>query len=582
MNTDKPNDQSTLARIQRLKQARHDILSLPAEDTLDKVLAASQPAALVHSFKEEDLYLLLQDIGPESALPLLGLASDKQWEYILDLEAWDKDRLSPAALTRWLSLLFQADPRRLVKWGLEKKADLLQYYLFKNLEIRIRETDQLASDFSGDFFTEDDTFYVRLIDPPTDQDEDQTVREQRQLFLTSLIRRLSQYDHVAYQNLLIESNAILPAETEEEAYRLRNVRLAEKGFLPFDEAVGVYQPLKISEFETGPPKYIPAVTDDTASPSSALYPVKLLPDDNRFTKALQRIDVEIILEQIQSEFAGLCNQVIAADHHKITNKEDLGQIVRKVCGFINLGLAKLSQANASSDAGYWASQIKRLPLIRFFRLGYGMVLDLKWQAEKWHDRSWFAAHGLPLSFWGEQWLGVLGGLLLKKPLFFDNYRDGKLYRNFATFEDIQSTEQNLEQIMAVDTLLRVMDLKPGPLAGHRFITYKNLVLTVWARDYLGLSPEPEALSMRQLRDMFSALFIKDPDQTSQPAFKINPGMRPALLTWLSARTGLPGDEISERVGVSLEALFTEVENEYGQIAPQNLDPRYILHFILKK
>jgi hypothetical protein len=582
MNTNKPTDQSPLARIRHLKQTRQEILALPAEDMLEKILTSAQPAALVHSFKEEDLYLLLQDIGPEGALPLLGLASDKQWEYILDLEAWDKDRLSPAALTQWLSLLFQADPRRLVKWGLEKKADLLQYYLFKNLEIRIRETDQLASDFSGDFFTEDDTFYVRLIDPPADQDEGQTAREQRQAFLTTLIRRLSQYDHVAYQNLLIESGAILPAETEEEAYRLRNVRLAEKGFLPFDEAVGVYQPLKISEFEAGPTKHIPTFSEDTVRPTSPLYPVKFLPDDNRFTKALQLIDVEVILEQIQSEFAGLCNQVIAADHHKIANKEDLGQIVRKVCGFINLGLAKLSQAKNASDAGYWAAQIKRLPLIRFFRLGYGMVLDLKWQAEKWHDRSWFAARGLPLSFWDEEWLGVLGGLLLKRPLFFDNYRNGELYRNFATFEDVQSTAQNLEQMMAFDTLLRVMDLKPGPLAGHRFITYKNFLLTLWGRDYLNLAPEPAALSMRELRDMFSALFIDAKEPSSRPAFKINPAMRPALLAWLAAQSGLQDEEISERIGAPLEALFTELENEYGQVAPRDLDPRYILHFILQQ
>ena len=211
-----------------------------------------------------------------------------------------------------------------------------------------------------------------------------------------------------------------------------------------------------------------------------------------------------------------------------------------------------------------------------------MVLDLKWQAEKWHDRSWFATHGLPLSFWGEEWLGVLGGLLLKKPLFFDNYRNGELYRNFATLEDIQSTAQSLEQIMAFDTLLRVMDLKPGPLAGHRFITYKNLVLTLWGRDYLGLSPEPAALAMRELRDIFSALFLEDKDQSPQPAFKINPAMRPALLAWLSERTGLRDDEISERVGTPLDALFMELENEYGQVAPQDLDPRYILHFILQQ
>ena len=39
------------------------------------------------------------------------------------------------------------------------------------------------------------------------------------------------------------ASVVIPAEAEEEAFRQRNVRLAEKGLLPFEEAVGIYQPL---------------------------------------------------------------------------------------------------------------------------------------------------------------------------------------------------------------------------------------------------------------------------------------------------------------------------------------------------
>jgi len=581
-NAIEPIDQKVLGRIQQLHKTRQQILTLPVEAVMDHIIQAPQPAALLHSFKEEDFYLLLQDVGPEDALPLLSLASNKQWEYILDLEVWEKDRLSSAALTRWLALLYKADPLRMLKWCLENKTDLLQYYLFQNIEVRIRETDQMASDFGGDFFTEDDTIYVRIIDPPPGLEEGQTAEELRRAFLADFIGRLSQYDHVVFQNLLIESAAILPAETEEEAYRQRNVRLAEKGFLPFDEAVGVYQPLKVTEFEAGQPKSLVDPLGVAVPVPGPLYPVRLLPQNNRFTDALQLIDTEGVLHQIQSEFAGLCNQVIAADHQKITSKETLGQIVRKVCGFLNLGLARLSQEKKQGDVASWAALIKQFPLNRFFRLGYGLVLELKWQAEKWHDHSWFSAQGLPLSFWDEQWLGVLGGVLLKKPLFFDNYQDGQMYRNFATYEDVQATEQVLSQIMAFDSLLQLMDINPGPLAGHRFITYKNLLLTLWARHYLDLTPQPAALSLQELKNLFEALFIPADDQASPTAFRINPPMRSVFLEWLADRTGMRYYEISEQVGTSLEALFLEVESEYGQVVPEDIDPRYILHFLLKK
>ena len=48
----------------------------------------------------------------------------------------------------------------------------------------------------------------------------------------------------------------------------------------------------------------------------------------------------------------------------------------------------------------------------------------------------FAREDLPLTFWGETWLGGVGGLLLKRPLFYDNYRTGKLYREFESIKEI--------------------------------------------------------------------------------------------------------------------------------------------------
>ena len=69
-----------------LKKERIEILSLAPEAALDRILDYQQPAALVHSFPEEDLYFLIHDIGVEDALPLLSLASHRQLDFILDQE----------------------------------------------------------------------------------------------------------------------------------------------------------------------------------------------------------------------------------------------------------------------------------------------------------------------------------------------------------------------------------------------------------------------------------------------------------------------------------------------------------------
>jgi len=249
--------QLAMQRAQLMARKRQEIAKLAPEKALTRILEDPQAAALVHSFPEEDLYFLIHAIGPEDSLPLLNLASNKQWAYIMDLDSWDRDRIDLNALTRWLNLLLQADPQRFISWCLKEKLDVLEFYLFKNIEIRIREHDQEPSEFGEDYFTQDDVVYLRILDPPPGTDVDSIADEQRRTFLTRLTERLAAHDYATYHNVLLESTATVAAEIEEDAYRWRNIRLAEKGFLPFDEAVGVYQPMSPTTLQNRRPKSLP-------------------------------------------------------------------------------------------------------------------------------------------------------------------------------------------------------------------------------------------------------------------------------------------------------------------------------------
>ena len=414
-------DKKIPARIADLNRQRKELLTLPPEKTMQRILESAQPAALVHSFPEQDLYFLIHDIGAEDALPLLALASDRQWEYVLDIETWHRDRLEPVALTRWFDLLYRADARRTVKWLIEQKTELLTLYLFKNIEVRVCEHDQDPSEFGEDFFTLDSVFYVRITGPlfaPESELGDIEKKNYRD-FLKKLIQSLAAFDHVAYQALLLEAAHIIPTESEEEGYRLRNVRLAEKGFLPFEEAVGVYQPLTARQLAERNHKILPRTAAEISVPVP-LYPSGVLENGSIFTGALAKIETEAVLEQLQTEFAGLCNRIIAADFAPAHSKDDLQAVVKKANGFLSIGLETLAaetEANGHSVSHLLAAMIQRHPLSDIFRVGYGRALELKWRAQRWLDRSWFAGQGLSLTFWGEDWLGVLGGLLVKKPMF---------------------------------------------------------------------------------------------------------------------------------------------------------------------
>ena len=574
-------NKKVIARIENLMQIRGEIVSMPPEKALNTILDSPQPAALIHSFPEEDFYFLIHDIGLEDSHPLLSLASAKQWEYIVDLEVWQKDRIELKSVTRWFDLLFKVDPDRFIKWFLDQKTEFMEFYLFKNIEVKIRTEDQDPSEFGNEFFTYDDTFYVRFLDGTFDfeteeSESDQTIKKDRNAFLSKFFKTLSAFDHLTYQKVLLETCSVIPAETEEEAYRLRNVRLAEKGFLPYEGAVGVYQPLKPEDFEKQDTKFTTADPDRKLFLPVPFYHSGMLEEENLFTAALKKIEIDDVIEQVQTEFAGLCNLIISADRKNIREKDELKTIVKKVCGYLNIGLERLSRDNMGPDAGHCAVLIRNHPLSNIFRVGYGIALDLKWRAEKWQEKSWFKKQGLLLGFWGEEWLGILGGLLIKKPLFFDNYKTGVLYREFMSMEDIRATDNVLTEIILFDDLFSLMAINPEPVT-DRLLTYKNFILTLWARNYLGLSGEIEPLSLDEFKRLFDDL-----REAKKKPYKIRQSMKESFLSWLSDRTGFANYEISRKLGHTLENLFGEIQSEYGEVSSKDFDPRYFDLFLIQK
>ena len=581
MNADKP-DKLAIERFQKLQEKRQALLALEPANALDRILEDPQPAALVHSFPESDFYLLVNDIGPEDALPLLALASNKQWEYITDLEAWNRDRMNLNSITHWLNLLQQADPSRFIRWLLAEKLEFIEFYLLKKIEIRVREHDEDPSDFGKNFFSYDDIYYIRFIGPPKGIEPESIAEKQSEAFLTTLLEKMAEFDHRIYQNLLLEASFVISAETEEEEYRLRNVRLAEKGFLPFDDSVGVYQPIKPEVLGKSNSKYIPTSIDALSLFPVPYFHIRMLKEDSHFTRALSTVATENSLHHIQAEFANLCNQIIVADQKTIREREELEGIVKKACGYINIGLERLAGEKGNIEPGETAKLITHHPLSSIFRVGFGGALELKWKTEKWLASSWFAQTGLRLTFWSEQWLGVLGGLLLKKPLYYDNYKTGALYREFTSLQDIAEAENAFNQVKAVDNLLSLIAVKLEKPSSYGFLTFKNLILTLWAENYLNISSARlEPLEKNKFQTFFMDLFPGGPDQESDQSRKIPDAMKTHFLDWLSRQTGLKDFEITERLGIAFEELFKELENEYGRIAAEDLDPRYVQMFLLK-
>ena len=396
----------------------------------------------------------------------------------------------------------------------------------------------------------------------------------------NLLDRLAEVDHVRFQAILMEAATVLPAEMEEEAYRRRNVRLAEKGFLPFEEAVGLYQYLNLRQFQQRAHRQKPL--SDERNYHLSLIPITVLPPDSLFAQALQTMAAEH-RDVMQEEFAALCNRIIVADRLKIEQREALAKVTQKACGYLHIGLQKLEDAARSSASQPFAAAdiLRRYHLEGIFRLGYGAAVELKQMAEAWVPRSWFARQGLPLTFWGENWLGVIGGLLIKRPLFFDNYRTGTMYREFATRDDIKSSRHQLEQVQHFDRLLDRLNPVFASRPRLGFLSYKNLLLTLWARHRLALPEEVRNIATQAFKPFFRELFQTMADPVGKKRRKINDALRSDFLHWLADCTEQTATELSASVGPALEALFVELEESYGRVNADHIDPRYVDHFLLE-
>ena len=571
-----PNaDDKIPARRRELAVQRRQVIDLPPEKALAHILAHPQPAALVHSFPEEDYYFLIQDIGPEDAHPLIALGSHRQLEYVLDQQVWNRDRLDIKSLFLWFDRLVAAESARMVRWLATEKSDLVEYYLFNTIAIQMRQDEQDPTDFGPEFTSFDNFFYFRILDLPSAEALGEDVQKRHRRLVRRILECLADDDHVRYQRLLLSAMNVLPAETEEEAYRQRNVRLAEKGFLSFEEAVGLYQPMGYDRFHQTAARFRALGAGENTRLSMAT--LDLMASDQLFHRAVQAIEPGEALDQIQSEFAALSNCLTVADRLQPETRDDLNPAVQKACGYLNIGLERLNPE--PPQALNAARSLETFNLEGIFRLGYSQAVRLKQEAEDWVAGSWFARGGLPLTFWGEDGLGLLGGLLLKRPLFFDRDSRGHRYREFTCLVDIQRTGRRLAQVQAIDNLLAGMQIELPLPRRYGHLTYKSVLLTLWVRSELGLTLTLRPIALERFGAFWDSLFTA-PSTGADPRRTIAAERRRACLQWLTRRTAGRVDDLAETIGPSLAALFAELQEAYGQVSRTAIDPRYIHHFLL--
>jgi hypothetical protein len=422
-----------------------ELYALSGQEILDRILEQDSPRQMVQQLTQEDFFWLIKKVGNEDCLTLLELASEDQWQYLMDVELWRKDHLHLEETYKWLKRLQQADIKGLVRWLFGEGQSLAYFYFFKSIQVEIRGEDT-AYDIKTGFFTLDGVFYVRVID----KDHRETIED--------ILRKMADEDLGRYQAFLFGLGGVIPAEIEEGMFRLRNVRLAEHGFVPWDEALSVYAPLAPGSLSVeGPIKTVNFPLDEQTRALIPLSPLYHAQGRNLLTEAFSRISDDLFLDRIRLEFAGLCNQILSADGVLANEYDVLIKTCRKAAGYVNLALERLCGMDISR-----AEKILRGNfLVSVFRAGFGLALEIKWEAERWLKESWFYGRGMDFSFWGDDWGETLAGIVKKKPRLYIGFEEGERYKDFEQLSELNACRKLLHRLMFMDKMLeRLLERYP--------------------------------------------------------------------------------------------------------------------------
>ena len=590
------------------RELRQTILASESEKALDLIMEAPSPATLIQSFPDQDLYFLMHKIGVHDFLPVLAMASSDQWEYILDVEVWEEDRLDLHIMAQVLDLLFNADPQRLLRWAIMKKPDFMEFFLFHHMQVVVREHDEPPPSDFDDYITLDDKFYFRFPDRgradddsdgaellPGETPQESLSHDEAPDLIESMLKKLAEMDLSVFHGLMLETSALLPAEAEEEEFRLRNIRLAEKGFLPPHEAIGIYQPAgapRKRPHAPGPrpgqdlgPEFEPGFDPDRPMPPQ--FFAQFIRGKSLFVQALEKIKegqktgqaAGPGLNDIHGELAALVNKIISADRVKMRKTDDLKEVMEKAAAYLSLGLEVI--AGGGTDPRNAAAIIQTTFIEDIFRAGSREGIGLKTRAMTWYEASYLRKNNLPLSFLGESFLGVLGGLFIERPMFFANYADRDLYRHFQSLKDIRSTRRILEEIFALDDFLNRLTPDLATFS-QGVLTYKSTILTLWAKSRISppAQPDPEEgrdlcpIPMDRFLPFFAGLF------SDGATGGIGETAARDLALWAGQILGLDGEDLPRPLQALLFSLIHELEEEYGSVTPHHADPRFMPLFLL--
>ncbi|HGG57457.1 MAG TPA: hypothetical protein ENK31_06645, partial [Nannocystis exedens] len=353
--------------IESLEVALRDPLTLEDRDDLDSFV----PAIPAQSF-----YRLARQLHDEGRIDLLfAHAEPDQLTTVLDLGAWKHDRLDVLRVREWISAIVDTyENGNFPRGALTRLINLMdpEVWTFAILpgttifeldpeDDNARDKARLAVRDLYTYDTPDGFFLVAVPDDPVGR---AAIRILDAIYHDDLSRG---------RDVVVSVKAGLYSVIEEDLLRWRSGRLADLGFVPWEEAMKLLRPLTPEQaLRRGqqPRPILARPTDREPSP---------IPSE---TGLLRRIMDRLSTDTaglITREFVLLVNEVIAVQRLAPGDPADAERALHQTRGTLDLGLELLAttRPDAQDLEAFLATQAEAIGLRDIFRVGFGALEKLR-------------------------------------------------------------------------------------------------------------------------------------------------------------------------------------------------------------
>ena len=487
---------------------------------LEALMALDDPEQAIAAMSGDELYGILRESDFREAADLLRWVTPAQAQIVADFSLWSGDRTAPVRLREWVEMMAELPEETIGAWVRGLDIELVALILRKGARIYDLSVEDPPEESDGIFYpTPDRLFVLDIVGYREAAAEERAVRaaeiggeipdegEETLGSAQALLRvvdLLYRDDHELARKILVGAKSELDSELEETAYRWRQGRMADHGFIDTFEALEVYReldPLSVRLGETAPGgRSRPIVSEE--GPSFWLAPPALGPEmevpGSLFVAALGEVTDSQELDELHFALVALANRVLSADRVDPADEEAAARVMGRMRGLLDLAVEFLARDGGSAGRGEAAARtagfhrsapsapraqpdpqpevardevdpraveaVRTVPLVRLFRLGVSLVGKVRALARAWVRKGPFAS--LPeLDLVEEPEAAVFEAVNRPRPVFprLLDEPPAAGERPFSTLDDLARATRMIQRAAAAQGMLLRLGVRPEHL-----------------------------------------------------------------------------------------------------------------------